>query len=541
MKQTNNHQIPYFKGNKPKVLALTIAMICSPHAIASQNNNAQETVINAVKQSTAKIAKTAEKYPKPRLDRLLPDTKAEQTDITTKIVGGSETNPGQYPFMVSLADDIGHFCGASIISPTYVMSAAHCSGGSFHAVIGAHDQYNLSGTQTINVKRQINHPNYGSDGWDISVYELEEPIDPALYSPVKLGNTSHETVGTMATAIGWGVLSQGGYLSRYLQHVDVPIMSHQQCQAGYDLAGQYVNESVEICAGYPQGGQDSCQGDSGGPLVVQENGEYVQVGVVSWGVGCAQPDYAGVYARVSALSSWVSDNVPDLYDGGGTGGGGSCYSNNITLNLQMDNYGYETSWEIRDGNNNVVYSGSGYASGQYVSETLNLADGNYTFTIDDTYGDGMTEGNGGYELIDSATGTVIKSGSNFGYSESTSLCTDGGGTGGGGGPINPDGPCYESQVKLILQNDNSSNETSWEIINSSGNIVYSGGNYASNELFKEFYSLSNGNYRFTAYDSGGDGLTSGTGKFTLRDTHKQLILKGIDFGSQTSRDFCIAN
>ena len=159
----------------------------------------------------------------------------------------------------------------------------------------------------------------------------------------------------------------------------------------------------------------------------------------------------------------------------------------------------------------------------------------------------MTEGNGGYELVDS-TGSVIKSGRDFGSSESTSFCTEGGDTGGGGGGgggtdpgPDPDGDCFISDLKLILQNDNSANETDWQITNSSGGTVYSGGNYAANELHKQFMSLSNGDYRFSIFDSGGDGLSSGTGKFTLRDDTKALLLKGIDFGSEDSYDFCIAN
>ena len=553
MKQSNNHLI----GSKPKVkvLALSIAMVCAGHAMAAQETvvNIDEQFKNSAAQTATTAAITVNKSKRPtnirtyRPSPFLASGSAVKAETTTNIVGGNETNPGEYPFIVSMADSIGHFCGASVISPTYVMSAAHCSGGSFHVVIGAHDQNNLSGTQTINVKRTINHPNYGNNGYDISVYELEEPIDAAFYAPIKLGNQSHESVGRMATVIGWGATSEGGSLARKLQDVDVPIISYQQCQDGYDLDNKNINDAVEICAGYSQGGQDSCQGDSGGPLVVKENGEFFQVGVVSWGTGCAQPDFAGVYARVSALSSWVASEVPDLGAGGGGGGGGgtgSCYSNNITLNLEMDNYGDETSWEIRNGSGNIVSSGSGYSSGQNVSKNISLTDGDFTFTIFDTYGDGMTEGNGGYELVDSS-GTVIKSGRDFGSSETTSFCSSGGDTGGGGGGTDPGpdpvGDCFVSDLKLVLQNDNSSNETDWQITNSSGNTVYSGGNYAANELHKQFMSLSNGNYRFSISDSGGDGLSAGTGKSVLRDANKALVHKGIDFGSNDSKDFCIAN
>jgi trypsin len=546
MNQSNSHQTPFLKGCKPKVLALSIAMACTSQAMAAQAAGQAASLETATTVNKSKRPTDTRKY---RPSPFLVKNVATSTSPTTNIVGGNETNAGEYPFIVSMADSIGHFCGASVISPTYVMTAAHCSGGTIDVIIGAHDQNNLSGTQKIRVKRQIDHPNYRPNSpYDIAVYELEEPISASFYAPITLGNQSHESVGTMATVIGWGLTSENGSLASKLRDVDVPIISYQQCQDGYDIENKNINNSVEICAGYSQGGKDSCQGDSGGPLVVKDNGEFFQVGVVSWGLGCAQPDFAGVYARVSALSGWVADEVPDLGDGGGdTGGGtGSCYTNNVTLNLEMDDFGGETSWEIRNGSGNIVSSGSGYSDHQNVSKSITLSDGDFTFTIFDTYGDGMTEGNGGYELVDS-TGTVIKSGRDFGNSETTSFCSSGGDTGGGDGGTdpgptpNPDGDCFVSDLKLVLQNDNSSNETNWRVTNNSGSTVFSGGNYAANELDKQFMSLSNGNYRFSITDSGGDGLSAGTGKFVLRDDNKALLLKGTNFGSEDSKDFCIAN
>ncbi len=354
----------------------------------------------------------------------------------TRIVGGNTADPGEYPFVVSLQDSMGHFCGASVISPTYVMTAAHCSGGTIDAVIGLHNQNDTGNTQKIRVKRQINHPQYNGAGYDIAVYELSEPIDPSLYSPAKLASSSDTTTGTMTTVIGWGLLDQyDNNLPSRLQEVNVPLVSYSTCDNAYAKEGESIDKNSEICAGYSQGGKDACQGDSGGPLVIKKNGEFLQVGVVSWGIGCAEPDLYGVYAHVANLSDWVKNTVPDLGGGSGGGGGGGsddCFKSAITFNLATDNYGYETSWTLKNESGNTLDSGSGYNDNSNYTEKFNLAAGNYVFTIKDSYGDGLTEGNGSYKLTDSS-GSKIVEGRDFDDKESTNFCISGGDTGGGGG------------------------------------------------------------------------------------------------------------
>ncbi|XP_069690324.1 trypsin-7-like [Periplaneta americana] len=94
-------------------------------------------------------------------------------------------------------------------------------------------------------------------------------------------------------------VQEGGRASRILQKVEVPIVEVSRCRSLYsDQLPEH-----QICAGYPEeGGKDSCQGDSGGPLVVGGR----QIGVVSWGYGCAEPRYPGVYTEVSAYRSWIA-------------------------------------------------------------------------------------------------------------------------------------------------------------------------------------------------------------------------------------------
>lgn len=126
----------------------------------------------------------------------------------------------------------------------------------------------------------------------------------------------------MLTVIGFGALSEDGRGSDRLQQVQVPANSHDTCSSQYDG----VQEDIHLCAGFTEGGKDSCQGDSGGPIFEIRNGVPVQVGVVSFGDGCARPNKSGVYARVSGAYDWITSTMSSLEGGNGcdgdsTGGG----------------------------------------------------------------------------------------------------------------------------------------------------------------------------------------------------------------------------
>ena len=92
-----------------------------------------------------------------------------------------------------------------------------------------------------------------------------------------------------------------------LQWVEVPLVTNAQCFQNYN--GYIGITSSMICAGYPEGGKDSCQGDSGGPLICNEGGKAVLTGVVSIGLGCAAPNFPGIYARVTAVLNWIENNM----------------------------------------------------------------------------------------------------------------------------------------------------------------------------------------------------------------------------------------
>ncbi|XP_041427111.1 trypsin [Xenopus laevis] len=157
------------------------------------------------------------------------------------IIGGATCAKNSVPYIVSLNSGY-HFCGGSLITNQWVVSAAHCY------------------------------------------------------------KTSFSAAGTSCLISGWGnTLSNGSNYPDLLQCLNAPILTDAQCNSAYP--GEITANM--ICVGYMEGGKDSCQGDSGGPVVC--NGQLQ--GVVSWGYGCAQRNYPGVYTKVCNYNAWIQNTI----------------------------------------------------------------------------------------------------------------------------------------------------------------------------------------------------------------------------------------
>jgi trypsin len=235
-----------------------------------------------------------------------------------KIVGGTDAKDGEFPFQVSLrsvaALGLTHFCGGSIVNENFVLTAAHCCAGQLalavHVVAGGTKLYVNEGVeQRVNVAKILAHEDYDSSTItnDICLLKLSESLDlsGSEIQAVTLPTQGQDTpAGTAAVVTGWGATSEGSGLAANLKKVTVPVVSDAECRQSYGTSE--IADSM-ICAGLPEGGKDSCQGDSGGPFVEEDS--KAQIGVVSWGYGCARPDYPGVYTEVSYYVDWIEKTV----------------------------------------------------------------------------------------------------------------------------------------------------------------------------------------------------------------------------------------
>ncbi|MDK2594255.1 serine protease [Pseudoalteromonas obscura] len=241
-----------------------------------------------------------------------------KNDIEPRIVGGEEATPFSYPFMGSLHLGDMHWCGLSFIGDNKVLTASHCvedqPASAFSVKFEGHDLTDESQWQTYQVTRIVMHEQYNFHyqyNNDIAILELDRPVENI--TPIKLADPQVRnsiTSGENLKVMGWGRLSSGGESPTKLQEVDVPYVSNEICNDSTHYNGEISN--TMMCAGLEDGGKDSCQGDSGGPLIVQRNNEWVQVGVVSWGAGCALPNKPGVYADVASLLLWTHTKLIDF-------------------------------------------------------------------------------------------------------------------------------------------------------------------------------------------------------------------------------------
>jgi hypothetical protein len=343
-----------------------------------------------------------------------------------------------------LVDEIGILiCGGTLIAPDIVLTVVYCEGFA-RAQIGRHNRTNTDPTtfDDISVTSQLDHPfsAYGAGIFEYKIVQLEQP---STRTPIRLntnpdipdGNVQNELLG-----MGFGatnVTTDGIFSLPYLlQQVQLNYVPNELCQQARDpySEDEYLRDGYEnlitddmLCA---QGGiGDACEGDSGSPLIIKGSSaqQDLLVGISSWGYGCASSNFPGIFSRISNQIDWIQATVCSLSTVPPTEF--NCASRDpsptgdpitVTISIKFDNWPDETGWSVVDATNYGVVASrpAGYYDDdsfvrRAIQEDLTLVDGAiYLFSIHDLNGDGMSDGEGKFEIIVKDTGLVLESGGN---------------------------------------------------------------------------------------------------------------------------------
>jgi trypsin len=458
----------------------------------------------------------------------------------SRIVGGNNAQPGAYPFFVQ-----GNGCGGSLVWDDVVLTAAHCQGAFDGSVyVGPFIQDSTSGgAEEIGVERQVPHPNYdgNSQANDFMLLKLENRVDNPNLTPIAVNSLrSNPADNDVLTVIGFGSTSEGGYGSSRLQEVNLNSIDYETCD---DLYGGDIVDSVMLCAGVPGGGKDSCQGDSGGPIFDQEG---TQIGVVSWGIGCARENFPGVYSRVSSAKDWIDATICELSSSRPAScpptGGSNTGDNEVVIEVKYDNYPSETGWTLRDSAGTLI---AGQSTGSFstgsgtVSKTAFVAEGAYTFELSDTFGDGICCQYGSGEFKITVNGEPVVVASNGEFENVTRETFDVVGFGSG-----------SVDYRLDVIYDNFPEETSWSLKSLTTGAVAAASGFG--EVTELGFSLSDAvvlvpgdEYQLIILDSVGDGMCCAYGEgsialyATVDDTDVLLTSSKGAFGTSQTNVFTV--
>ena len=262
---------------------------------------------------------------------------SRHSSVRWRIIHGTEARAHSFPWQVSIRGQLDeHYCGGSLLAPSWVLTAAHCANIVFIAenfgdvvVVGQHDRLDPTeqGKQTIEIASKYLHPRYDSPDKanDIALLKLSSAAElgdtvsvPCLPSQGDYGDSSTFPAGMSCLLSGWGRTGHDENLPGdlygqpwRLRQASLLLLSEDQCQEIYqEGAGFTIQESMQ-CAGGE--GATSCNGDSGGPLVCysQEDSSWYQVGIVSFGPSPCDQHIPAVYTRLAAFTDWIHQTIEE--------------------------------------------------------------------------------------------------------------------------------------------------------------------------------------------------------------------------------------
>lgn len=260
----------------------------------------------------------------------------KQVDTSLPIIGGENENIVDSPWQVALYNKKnnpldGLVCGGAIINEKWVITAAHCFFLKYKSctrkyfedslnIFYGSDQLVLQKGKVAEIESIFLFPDYETKGCknisdDVALIKLKSPLELTDNFPKKI--TLPDTIdvqnlinqGETVKITGWGI-TENNQKSSQLKSINIPLVTHETCEKLYSKNNpEGYKSSNMICAGLKNGGKDSCTGDSGGPMTLKNEDNDVLIGIVSKGVGCAQPEKYGIYTNVKEYLDWIKETI----------------------------------------------------------------------------------------------------------------------------------------------------------------------------------------------------------------------------------------
>jgi trypsin len=226
-----------------------------------------------------------------------------RNEARKRIVGGDVVSYGEFPYYIWTSGS--KLCGGSIIWGDFLLTAAHCAQAFNTSKSVRNNNITRFSGVVLSIDRLISHPQFDIDTManDIMLVKLKQYSSKLGYVTLN-ADPSIPNEGASVTGMGYG--SDGIVdTSKILMKVNMPSVGYSTCA---DTYGDVLDDNQMTCTGgSPDGGKDTCVGDSGGPMML--TGTKIQIGIVSWGAGCAEQGTPSINTRVSTYIPWIKEQV----------------------------------------------------------------------------------------------------------------------------------------------------------------------------------------------------------------------------------------